>query len=420
MHRIRSVVLGLALAGAAIGLVPAAASAAPKQPTCTYTDGTRQVNLFDKSDAVYLHIVRDGDLIAARNSENSANTTLVHCFSTTGSGLKATVNNTDKIVVSGTPVNTSSGGCPVGCPKPTINDGYLIDTSGGPFAPGATLETDGNSEIEMIFETGGIASQLEVRGSNSTDPARADAIRVGGPLGFLNFGYDDDTDVKVRAGAAEVTIDAGAGADFVTGTGNSTQNLPTTTVPLLLLGGSGKDFLFGGNARDTIFGGTEDDYIQTPDDVRDVVDGGPQLDAAITDVLDTVTSLESNVVMPIGTLELSPRTLRARAGRPTRLNLSWTHPMAWRELRSVELQLYDGGNERVGSVMARAAGLKARGAVKLLRRSRVGHHGKAVTARLAMRLPRSLAGEHLRVAVEATDRLGHRQVEPDAGVIRVR
>ena len=52
--------------------------------------------------------------------------------------------------------------------------------------------------------------------------------------------------------------------------------------------------------------------------------------------------------------------------------------------------------------------------------SRVTHHGKTVTAKLALRLPRSLAGQNLRLAVEATDRDGHRQVEPDAGAIRVR
>ena len=47
------------------------------------------------------------------------------------------------------------------------------------------------------------------------------------------------------------------------------------------------------------------------------------------------------------------------------------------------------------------------------------HFNKTVTAKLAFRLSRSLAGHSLRVAVQATDRHGHEQLEPDAGTIRV-
>ena len=98
--------------------------------------------------------------------------------------------------------------------------------------------------------------------------------------------------------------------------------------------------------------------------------------------------------------------------------MSWTHPKAWRDLRSVELALYDDGH-RVGSVMARPRGLKDGGTIKVMPGSRVTRHGKTVTARLALRLPRSVAGETLRLAVQATDRRGHLQLEPDAGSIRV-
>jgi hypothetical protein len=125
-------------------------------------------------------------------------------------------------------------------------------------------------------------------------------------------------------------------------------------------------------------------------------------------------------VQPIGNLKLALRTLRARAGTTAHLNLSWTHPKAWRELRKVELQLYDGADKQVGNVTARPRSLIARGALKLMAGdSRVSHHGKTVTARLALRLPRSLAGQNLRLAVQATDRHGRRQLEPDAGVIHV-
>ena len=36
-----------------------------------------------------------------------------------------------------------------------------------------------------------------------------------------------------------------------------------------------------------------------------------------------------------------------------------------------------------------------------------------------MRLDRSLAGQDLRLGVQATDRNGHTQLEPQAGLIRV-
>jgi len=42
-----------------------------------------------------------------------------------------------------------------------------------------------------------------------------------------------------------------------------------------------------------------------------------------------------------------------------------------------------------------------------------------VTAKLAVRLPESLAGRRLRVDVQATDAQGRTQLEPGAGLIRV-
>ena len=100
--------------------------------------------------------------------------------------------------------------------------------------------------------------------------------------------------------------------------------------------------------------------------------------------------------------------------------MSWQHPKAWRELRKVQLTVYR-GKKAVGTVTARPARgrLSSTGAVDLMSGSKLGHHGKWVTSKLAMRLPRSLAGKTLRVDVMAVDRRGHKQVERDAGTIRV-
>ena len=301
---IRRVALGVAVAGAVVGLAPAAASA-NQQPTCTYNDGLRQVNVADKSDIFNLQLFVQGGEIAARN-EIGSNTTAVRCFSLTGSGTKATVLNTDRIVVSGTLVGTGFGGCPVGCSIPASDDGYLIDESGGAFAPGFTKEADGTSEIEILFavprDIAGYGPKLAIIGT-----AAADTIRVGGP-GAVNFGYDDDIDVTLQSGAKDVTVKGGGGNDYLTGLGSdSSVILGRSNVPLAFDGGAGDDFVFGGNARDTLEGGSEgNDYFQTQDSAIDVVKGGSGSDAAITDVLDTSTSIESNVVMPIGKLHLAP------------------------------------------------------------------------------------------------------------------
>lgn len=79
------------------------------------------------------------------------------------------------------------------------------------------------------------------------------------------------------------------------------------------------------------------------------------------------------------------------------------------------------GKEAVGTVTARPAGghLASSGAVHLTSASGVGHHGKWVAVKLAMRLPKSLAGETLRLDVAAVDRHGRTQLERHAGSIRV-
>ena len=58
--------------------------------------------------------------------------------------------------------------------------------------------------------------------------------------------------------------------------------------------------------------------------------------------------------------------------------------------------------------------------MRVLRSSRVAHHGKSVTADLRLRATKRLAGRTLRLEVQATDVHGHTQVEPLAGYLTVR
>jgi hypothetical protein len=87
----------------------------------------------------------------------------------------------------------------------------------------------------------------------------------------------------------------------------------------------------------------------------------------------------------------------------------------------VTLRLYR-GDARVGHVAIRPRSdlVTAHGALRLIRTdTRLAHQGKTVSARLVLRLDRSLAGRRLRLEVEAVDRDGARQLERDAGSIRV-
>ena len=113
--------------------------------------------------------------------------------------------------------------------------------------------------------------------------------------------------------------------------------------------------------------------------------------------------------------------MRAAAGETVRLRLSWRHPKAWRRLSRIELRLTQGALPagRV-TIRPRSERIDAGGALQLDRdATRLTREGKTVTVRLALRLDRSLAGQRLRVEVEAADRRGARQLERDAGTIRV-
>jgi hypothetical protein len=124
----------------------------------------------------------------------------------------------------------------------------------------------------------------------------------------------------------------------------------------------------------------------------------------------------------VGRLRLSPAVVTARSGKVARLRLRWTHPRAWRQLRTVEVRLYRGPDRAAAIAFSpRSERIRSRGDVRLIRRaSDVTHRGKSVIARLAVRVPKAVAGDRLRVDVEGTDRHGRHQLEPSAGLINVK
>lgn len=186
-----------------------------------------------------------------------------------------------------------------------------------------------------------------------------------------------------------------------------------------LFGGFGPDTLIGGPGVDSLDAGDGEDVVDSRDGQLDTVDCGTGADTLMRDGSERrVVGCES---FQVGAMRLAPKAVRAGAGRPVHLRLRWQHPRAWRELRRIELRLYRDGAP-VGEVAIRPRGqrIAADGAVALVRKaSRLTAKGKRVSARLAIRPDRSLAGQTLKVEVEATDVRGRRQLEREAGTIRV-
>ena len=101
--------------------------------------------------------------------------------------------------------------------------------------------------------------------------------------------------------------------------------------------------------------------------------------------------------------------------------MSWRHPAGWKRLTKIVVRLSSNGSP-VGTITIhpRTERVTAAGEVKLARKNtRLARKGKTVTARLAVRLGDSLAGQELTAEVKATDSRGRRQLVRDAGTVNV-
>jgi Ca2+-binding RTX toxin-like protein len=220
-------------------------------------------------------------------------------------------------------------------------------------------------------------------------------------VGTVRGGSGGDTMLSVNRPLG-IGFNGGAGDDTITGTAQND----------LLSGGPGIDSLFGDNGADRLF--TDDGFVDH------VICGDGLGDVARTDTAELeITGCET--IEKVGTLSLAPKALTAAAGETARLRLSWTHPESWRKLRTITLKLrtHESVVGRV-AIRPRRERIADAGAVEVVgKRSRLTAEGKTVTARLALRVPARLAGQTLAVDVEATNRRGGRQLERDAGTVRV-
>lgn len=281
-----------------------------------------------------------------------------------------------------------------------------------------------------------------LRGSNRNETFRGlngtDAIDAGGGTDLIDEssapngadtlnggnGVSDRITYATRTSGVSVSLD-GVRNDGATGehddVRSTVEHITGSNFADTLVGSSVGNIIEGRSGPDTILGQDGNDTISAQDAFEDVVGCGLGLDTAQLDGRDVFGGCESTTVTPVGKLRLMPTTVEAKAGQPARLRLSWRHPVSWRKLRTVELRLYRDG-ALVGEVTIRpkTGRISAGGAVSLLRKhTRLTSEGKSVTARLAVRVDHSLAGQTLTAEVQATDTRGRRQLEPDAGTILV-
>ena len=129
-----------------------------------------------------------------------------------------------------------------------------------------------------------------------------------------------------------MTLNGGGGIDTITGTNQA-------------------DTLQGNAGGDTITALDGNDHIAAKDNEADRIDCGIGTDTVDGDTKDIFGACED---LTLGVLRLTPKTLSARAGEPIRLRLSWRHPRAWKQLRTIELRLTH-DDAPVGQVTIRPA-----------------------------------------------------------------
>ena len=187
-------------------------------------------------------------------------------------------------------------------------DSTDINLFGGPFVPGATLESDGSSEIEFDFADDG---EVVVHGT-----AGADFFAWGPADGLnLNPGFNGDQDVDVTPSPFKdgfVVATGGAGNDLInaqpdyTGFGIFSQGGPgndTLIAPRaggIEEGGGGRDTIIGGGfdlitggrGKDTIRAGRGPDEIDVADRTKDRVSCGSGRDSVKADRADKLKGCE--------------------------------------------------------------------------------------------------------------------------------
>lgn len=227
---VRSVVA--LMVGMMTSLIVAPAQAAA---VCSYAGGVASVSMPADGDTGRLTLGTTAD--AGKIFFGVGDATPVPCGT-------ATVNNTDTVNVSG-----SDGA-----------QALRLSLAGGPFAPGASTEPDGTSEIEFAVDLGAGEDELTIAGGSAADHI------VAGLLGLnLNAGETvDDVDVTV-AGVERLDLEGNAGNDALSGGGGDGTGDALIAGRFAVRGGGDDDTLTGGSGNDVLSGGPDADQLDGGD-----------------------------------------------------------------------------------------------------------------------------------------------------------
>jgi hypothetical protein len=247
-------VIAASLTLAAASEISAADRPAPAPPSCVLADGVLTID----PKLWTVTIRRDGDEVVPSYGRR------VSC-----AGGTPTIHNVDLVHL--------------------LDDEIRLNLRNGHFAPGATDEGDGSSEIEFEIEHG-IGGALEVIFGDGPD--RVQAANLGPERDGYNLNADEgvpDVDIELVPqepgfGRAVVALELAGGPDVL---GAGISDLPGPRNRLTVLGGPGADVLTTGDGRDTAVG--EDgrdrlmtaggvDFVAAKDGGRDRIDCGAGLD----------------------------------------------------------------------------------------------------------------------------------------------
>jgi Ca2+-binding RTX toxin-like protein len=173
----------------------------------------------------------------------------IHFGSTPTACGAATTTNTDSILIAG---------------SPGTDESLKLDMTDGAFAPGATAESTGVSEIEITTVLGDATDLIVVRGT-----AGADTIRIG--QSGMGLNSDADLDVSFDPLPAVIEVVGKGGVNTLSARGG----LGTGSVFLgkvILYAGDDGDLLQGGAGNDELYGGAGNDQLEGFDG-DDMIDG---------------------------------------------------------------------------------------------------------------------------------------------------
>src|ERR671918_2938931 len=175
--------------------------------------------------------------VTASVSGFTPETSLRNTMSVGGDGIlfegdrcgEATTANTDTIVVTG------SG----------RDDVFVVDTRSGPFAPGATPDPSGSSEIEIQVDLGGGPDLLRIFGARGPDWI---------VVGSSGVDLDDDAAANITMTRMAALVLGFGGDDVLSGRGGADTG-GGHQLFLGLFGGGGRGRLIGGSRGGTPGGG---------------------------------------------------------------------------------------------------------------------------------------------------------------------